>query len=160
MAARTLRRGVEMVRLPPSALQPPNPAAYVHKKAAGRYMCDLFALQLYPLQGLAVGPHTRTMPKAIGPSWLPWPPTEATHGAHHVRLANAAFAAANNPQAPRERFLRTTVFVSKKRVHKLAVVRNRCRTRLTGALRALLAREDMPVRDRTSPSHQCTSMYF
>ncbi|WFD03224.1 hypothetical protein MOBT1_001913 [Malassezia obtusa] len=145
-ALSTARRAAEVVRLPASAFQPPNPAAHVHRRPAAQFRCDMFALQLYPLH-LAVHDAQTSMPRALGPPWLPWPPRRETHSARHVRLANAARAALADDPA-RVRMLRTTVFVSKKQVHKLAVVRNRCRTRLLAALRALVAAEEVPVHDR------------
>lgn len=144
-------RGVDLVRLPASAFQLPHPAAQVHKRPTARFRHAFFTLSLYPLQ-LAVPPNATSMPRAFGPPWLPWPPRPETHSARHIRLAEAAQAArAGVPD--RVRILRTTVFVSKKEVHKLAVVRNRCRTRLLAALRDLVrADPSVPVCDRTCES--------
>lgn len=147
-ARRAARHAVEVIRLPASALQPPNAAVNVRQRPAVRFANEMFSLQLYPLQGLDVPPGTTAMPKVLGPPWLPWPPHPDTHSAHHIRLAEGARAAVAGDE-DRTRYLRTTVFVSKKRVHKLAVLRNQCRTRLLAALRELVTHEDVPVRDRT-----------
>ncbi|WFC96061.1 hypothetical protein MBRA1_002717 [Malassezia brasiliensis] len=143
--ATALRRGAHVVRLPPSALQPPNAAAHVRRRPAAQFRSELFTLQLYPLH-LAVPDDATTMPRAFGPPWLPWPPKPETHHARHVRLADAARAAlAGDPD--RTRILRTTVFVSKKQVHKHAVVRNQCRTRLVATLRDVVRDPAVPVCD-------------
>ncbi|WFD00045.1 hypothetical protein MYAM1_002791 [Malassezia yamatoensis] len=144
--AAVLRRSAQVVRLPASAFQPPNPAAYVHRRAAAQFRSDLFLLRLYPLH-IDLNEKLVRMPRVLGPPWLPWPPNPETHDGRHMLLYKAAQAMlANEPD--RLRILRTTVFVSKKNVHKLAVVRNRCRTRLIAALRDLVAQEAVIVADR------------
>lgn len=152
MAAAAASRGgnarARVVRLPPSALHPPSAAAFTLRPPSAYFRCELFTLHLYPLHAAAVAstraphlPGTRT-PAALGPPWLPWPPLRATHEARHLRRASAAASS-------ELRELRTTIFMSKKRVHKHAVVRNRCRTRLMAALRDVVERDGAPVRDGT-----------
>lgn len=157
-AAMALRHGAHVVRLPPSALQPPHAAANVRRRPAAQFRSELFSLQLYPLD-LTVPDGATTMPRAFGPPWLPWPPKPETHHARHARLANAARAAlAGDPD--RTRILRTTVFVSKKQVHKHAVVRNRCRTRLIATLRDVVRDPDVPVCDRTCAAAHAVFLYL
>ena len=54
-----------------------------------------------------------------------------------------------------ESILRVVVFVGKKRVHKLAVVRNKCRTRCMAALRSVLdhspSHSELAANDKTTP---------
>ncbi|WFD31801.1 hypothetical protein MSPP1_002840 [Malassezia sp. CBS 17886] len=150
-------RPMKLLRLPASALHPPLPAVDMRARPTATYSSELFSLRVYPLRGLAQLDTVRRTPSVFGPPWLPYPPTRATHEARHFRRRAAAQALAAESQgrslprgagAQTPRLLRTTVFVSKKRVHKLAVVRSRCRTRLLGALRTLLRAGNTPADER------------
>ncbi|WFD07358.1 hypothetical protein MVES1_002721 [Malassezia vespertilionis] len=139
-AVRTPLPKVVLTRIPPRALQPPHAAANMNRAPTARYQGPLFSLRLYPLEGIDVGARQQTMPKVYGPPWLPWPPDPATSPLRQKRRMRMYIPASNTYH------LRTTVFVSKKRVHKLAVVRNRCRTQLTSSLKRLVQQEHTPLR--------------
>ncbi|PKI83368.1 hypothetical protein MVES_002569 [Malassezia vespertilionis] len=143
-AVRTPLPKVVLTRIPPRALQPPHAAANMNRAPTARYQGPLFSLRLYPLEGIDVGARQQTMPKVYGPPWLPWPPDPATSPLRQKRRMRMYIPASNTYH------LRTTVFVSKKRVHKLAVVRNRCRTQLTSSLKRLVQQEHTPLRTPAS----------
>ena len=154
---------IQIDRMPPSSISAWPPAADLRRSAPARFSCDLFQLRLFPLLNLEPPAYVRRTPPSLGAPWLPFPPKRSTHKGSNVRRAAAAAMAAHIPEpvmtvgsnvrgADAARIpllmLRTTVYVSKRRVHKLAVVRNRCRTRLIAALRQVLAEGGVLVRPR------------
>lgn len=154
---------IRIDRMPPSSISAWPPAADLRRSAPARFSCDLFQLRLFPLLNLEPPAFVRRTPPSLGAPWLPFPPQCSTHNGSNVRRAAASATAArihepvmtvgsNVRGADAARvpllMLRTTVYVSKRRVHKLAVVRNRCRTRLIAALRQVLAEGGVLVRPR------------
>lgn len=96
------------------------------------------------------------------PSWLPWPPSPATHTKRHLINAPRPTPVRKHTadaddedvrweaapwQAPRSRVpvRHILVLCSKKKIHKLAVVRNRVRTRLVAAFRQALKDHSVPI---------------
>ncbi|WFD27402.1 hypothetical protein MNAN1_002398 [Malassezia nana] len=129
-------RRVQVLRLSPAVLQPPNAAVAMHRPPSAMHRCELFRLHLYSMRSRTKGTEASLPPHLLGPPWLPFPPTRETHEARHLRRAVAASTAITaHDTVP---LLPTAVLISKKRVHKHAVVRNRCRTRLMAALRAVV----------------------
>lgn len=103
------------------------------------HRCELFGLYLYPMRPLPFRTAASAPPPLLGPPWLPDPPTSKTHEARHARRRAAVAARDTVPLLP------AAVLISKKRVHKHAVVRNRCRTRLMAALQAVAREVALPV---------------
>ncbi|WFD23714.1 hypothetical protein MEQU1_002408 [Malassezia equina] len=103
------------------------------------HRCELFGLYLHPMRPLHPRTAALTPPPLLGPPWLPDPPTSETHEARHARRRAAVAARDTVPLLP------AAVLISKKRVHKHAVVRNRCRTRLMAALQAVAREVALPV---------------
>ncbi|WFD20069.1 hypothetical protein MCAP1_002313 [Malassezia caprae] len=125
-----------VLRLSPAVLQPPHAGVAMNRAPSAVHRCELFGLYLYPMRPLGHGAGT---PPLLGPPWLPYPPLRETHEARHARRRAAAAARGVVPLLP------AAVLISKKRVHKHAVVRNRCRTRLMAALQAVAHEEAIPV---------------
>jgi len=125
-----------VLRLSPAVLQPPNAGVSMNRAPSAVHRCELFGLYLYPMRPLGHGAGT---PPLLGPPWLPYPPARETHEARHARRRAAVAARARVPLLP------VAVLISKKRVHKHAVVRNRCRTRLMAALQAVAREGAIPV---------------
>ena len=137
---------VRLVPISPAALQPPSAVVKMNCPPALQYRTQLFSLSLYPLHARIDQPRQNRMPPVLGPPWLPFPPSPDTHNARHIRRYRELMYDIEH-KTPR---LYASILISKKRVHKHAVVRNRCRTRLMAALQQLIRREkDMPV-------HSCT----
>lgn len=88
------------------------------------------------------------MPPILGPSWLPFPPSPETHQGRHIRRYLELLQDRENG-TPR---LHAGILIGKKRVHKRAVVRNRCKTRLMAALRSVV-QHDPTLRVHSSTSH-------
>lgn len=147
---------VRVDRLPATSLAAVPSAVVKSAGVAAAFQGSHFHMRLLPLANLEPPPDTTRMPPALGPPWLPYPPDSSTHSPRHMRRLEASRLAMRLPRimwaagkdAPADLpllLLRTTVFVSKKRVHKLAVARNRCRSRLLEVLRKLVADGGVPV---------------
>ncbi|KAL4401997.1 ribonuclease P [Malassezia pachydermatis] len=133
---------VRLVRLAPAAFQPPSSMVMMHRPPLAQYRCTYFNLNMYPLRSPPTPTSSTTrMPPMLGPTWLPYPPTSSTHEPRHLRR----YAAYMNPSTVHTPQCHVAVMIGKKRVHKHAVVRNRCRTRLLAALQALLQEDRLPA---------------
>ncbi|SHO78558.1 Uncharacterized protein MSYG_2905 [Malassezia sympodialis ATCC 42132] len=127
-----------VLRLSPAVLQPPNAAVSMNRAPSAVHRCELFGLNLYAMRPQGHGARAVAAAPLLGPPWLPSPPARETHEARHMRR-HAAAARDAVPLVP------AAVLISKKRVHKHAVVRNRCRTRLMAALQAVAREVAFPV---------------
>jgi len=133
-----------VLRLSPAVLQPPNAAVSMNRAPSAVHRCELFGLNLYAMRPQGHGARAVAAAPLLGPPWLPSPPARETHEARHMRR-HAAAARDAVPLVP------AAVLISKKRVHKHAVVRNRCRTRLMAALQAVAREVAFPVVPGTLP---------
>ena len=132
---------VRLISLPPAALQPPSAVVMMHRSPTMHYRSNFFSLHIYPLHSRIDQSRASRMPPLLGPSWLPFPPSPDTHESRHMRRYQSAMQDRKNG-IPR---LHTAVLIGKKRVHKHAVVRDRCRKRLMAALQALTTRKGVQV---------------
>lgn len=141
----TARSHIRLVPISPAALQPPSAIVKMNCPPALQYRTQLFSLSLYLLHARIDQSRQNRMPPVLGPPWLPFPPSPETHNARHMKRYHELMFDIKH-KTPR---LYASVLISKKRVHKHAVVRNRCRTRLMAALRELI-RQDQDVHVHSS----------
>lgn len=140
----------------------PLPHASLHKAAGSFFAADRrnpvhrsadFSLILKPFPRHLVDRKGCIDETRLVPHWLPLPPHPATHQGRHFRLPFSYPRSSKvhegdrweseplvwpvQPAAVRP-ILRVLVLSTKKRIHKLAVIRHRTRTRLVAALRTAL----------------------
>jgi len=128
------------------------------------FACPEFILILKPYPRHLVGADGEVDEARLLPPWLPFPPHPSTHQGRHLRATpNPSAPSPSSPveqgegerweplpptpttESPEERpVMRVLTMSSKKRIHKLAVIRNRARTRLVAALRQALWRLPNP----------------
>lgn len=128
------------------------------------FACPEFILILKPYPRHLVGANGEVDEARLLPPWLPFPPHPATHQGRHLRATPHPPPPSSFPtveeqgesdrweplpptitQSPKDRpIMRVLTMSSKKRIHKLAVIRNRARTRLVAALRQALWRLPHP----------------
>lgn len=151
-AASALARRVRLIRLAPDSIKPPCTVAVMDRPPPVLASSPLFSLHMRPLRAPPEAARPG-LPPLVGPAWLPRPPQRATHAPRHLDRWRGA--------ADGETPFYVIVLAGKKRVHKLAVIRNRCRARLVAALRAVVQHERLPILPRTwAKLTQTWSMYF
>ena len=144
---------VRLIPLAPAALQPPSAIVMMHRAPTVQFRTPFFSLQLYPLHSRIEQSRGGRMPPILGPPWLPFPPSPETHQGRHIRRYLELLEDRENGR-PR---LHAGILIGRKRVHKRAVVRNRCKTRLMAALRNTVQQDPtLHVHSSTLPTRLLT----
>ncbi|KAJ1582604.1 hypothetical protein NDA11_007403 [Ustilago hordei] len=141
--------------LPPSSLDKTAESFFVPNRQDPSFHCEDFTMVLKGFPRHLTDQLGRLDETRLMPSWLPLPIDPATHQRRHLRSPLYQPSAPSkegdadrwepipNPtplSAEGRPILRIFVMSSKKRIHKLAVIRHRTRTRLVSALRTAIFR--------------------